>query len=104
MTLVPDAVLELAAHRFALLGDPTRLRLIRVLHECGECSVRDISDRAGTTLPNASQHLSRLLVGGLVKKRRVGKSVLYSLADETVESLCDIVCASVQGRARLMLG
>lgn len=103
MTLVPDGVLEFAARRFALLGDPTRLRLIRVLHECGECSVREIADAAGTSLPNTSQHLSRLLAGGVVKRHRVGKHVYYSLADSTIESICDIVCASAQKHARAML-
>lgn len=103
MDLVPEGVLEYAAHRFALLGDPTRLRLIRVLHERGECSVREIAEAAGTSLPNTSQHLSRLLAGDIVKRQRVGKSVYYSLADSTIASICDIVCSSARERARAML-
>lgn len=100
--MVPEAVLEEAARRFSLLGDPTRLRLLSVLHHRGETPVSAIAELAGVTVANASQHLVRLTDGGIVARRRVGRSVLYRIADRTVESLCDIVCASVAERARVL--
>lgn len=103
MEMVPEFVLDEAARRFALLGDPTRLRLVSTLHAREvECSVGELAEAAGISMPNASQHLGRLLNGGIVKRRRAGKAVLYSIADDTIESICDIVCASVRLRAEVL--
>jgi|SRR6266536_164412 DNA-binding transcriptional ArsR family regulator len=102
MPVVPDSVLEETARRFALLGDPTRLRIVSVLHECGECSVGEVAAAAGVSVGNASQHLGRLLLGGIVGRQRVGKSVRYRIVEDSIEQLCSIVCTSVQERARVL--
>jgi ArsR family transcriptional regulator len=102
MPVVPDSALEETARRFALLGDPTRLRIVSVLHDCGECTVGEIAAAAGVSVGNASQHLGRLLLGGIVGRRREGKSVRYRIVEESIEQLCTIVCASVQERARVL--
>jgi DNA-binding transcriptional ArsR family regulator len=102
MDVVPEFVLEEAARRFALLGDPTRLRVVSAVHRHGEVSVSDLAADVGSSVSNTSQHLQRLLLGGVVRRRRAGKLVLYSLADDTIASLCTIVCASVESRARVM--
>ena len=96
--MLPDDLLEDVAYLFSLLSDPTRLRLVRVLHEGGELPVGELAARAGTTLPNASQHLARLSHARLVLRRRDGKRVLYRVEDPRLEQLCEIMCASVQDR------
>jgi DNA-binding transcriptional ArsR family regulator len=98
-SVIPDEVLDEVARRFSLLGDPTRLRVVRALHDVGECSVREVSELAGTTVANASQHLARLHEGGVVSRRRVGKSVRYLIVDPTIEALCRTVCDRVRDRA-----
>ena len=100
--VVPTEVLEEAARRFALLGDATRLRLVSVLHERGEVSVGDLAEHISASVPNVSQHLNRLLLGGIVKRRREGRTALYAIADPTIEGLCSVVCSSVSDRARVM--
>lgn len=100
--VVPEQVLEEASRRFALLGDPTRLRVVNALHHAGELNVGEVAAAVGATVPNVSQHLGRLLVGGVVRRRREGRAVLYSIADQTIEDLCSIVCASVSERARVL--
>ena len=55
MTMSPDLV-EQAAPRFALLGDPTRLRIMNALMECPELSVGDIARAVKTSRFNASAH------------------------------------------------
>jgi DNA-binding transcriptional ArsR family regulator len=100
MAVVPDSVLDDVARRFALLGDPTRLKIVSVLHECPEeCTVGEIAQAAGTTVANASQHLQRLAQGGIVARRRDGQAVRYRIVDETIEQLCRIVCGSVAERS-----
>ena len=100
--VVPEQVLEEAARRFALLGEPTRLRVVNALHQAGELSVGEVATAAGASVPNISQHLARLLAGGVVRRRREGRAILYSIADKTIEDLCSIVCASVSERARVL--
>lgn len=102
MDAVPDYVLEEAARRFALLGDGTRLRVVRAIEARGELGVTELAAEVGASRSNTSQHLQRLLLGGIVRRRRVGKVVLYRLADDTIASLCTLVCASVQDRARIL--
>jgi DNA-binding transcriptional ArsR family regulator len=102
--VVPDQLLEEVARLFALLSDPTRLRLVRVLHERGELGVSDLAENTGITVPNASQHLVRLAGAGVVARRREGRSVLYRIDDPRLEELCETVCASVRERAGALAG
>jgi DNA-binding transcriptional ArsR family regulator len=95
MAVIPDSFLDDVARRFALLGDPTRLKIVRALHEGGELTVGEIAEAAGTSVANASQHLQRLAVGGIVGRRRNGQAVCYRIVDGTIEQLCTIVCGSV---------
>ena len=104
MAVVPDSFIENVARRFALLGDPTRLKIVSVLQVRGEAAVGEIADAAGTSVANASQHLQRLAVGGIVGRRRAGQTVRYRVTDDTIEQLCAIVCRSVNGRHRPPLG
>ena len=94
-------MLEETAARFALLGDPTRLHLLSLLCEHSETSVGELAQAAGISIANASQHLRKLTLGGVLGRRKVGNQVLYRVVEETIERLCEIVCASVQDRARL---
>ncbi|HZU17446.1 MAG TPA: metalloregulator ArsR/SmtB family transcription factor [Candidatus Dormibacteraeota bacterium] len=102
--VVPDALLEEVARRFALLGDPTRLRLLRALHEAGETPAGELAARAGVGRENASKHLARLAEAGLVTRRRQGATVLYRIADQSLLQMCELVCGSVRERAAALAG
>ena len=104
MAVVPDDLLEEVAHLFALLSDPTRLRLLSRLHDDGELSVGELAERTGVAVANVSQHLNRLAIARLVARRRDGKHVRYRIADPRLEALCDMVCSSVRERAGLLAG
>src|SRR6266702_4387067 len=104
MAVVPDSFLEDVARRFALLGDPTRLKIVSVLHEDGESTVGEIATAAGTSAANASQHLQRLTAGGIVGRRRDGQAVCYRIVDDTIEQLCAMVCGSVTRAQRRLPG
>jgi DNA-binding transcriptional ArsR family regulator len=97
--VVPEALLQEAARRFSLLADPTRLRIVSTLHDCGEISVGGLAAQTGIPLASVSQHLNRLAVGGIVGRRREGTSFLYRITDDTIEALCDIVCAGLRQQA-----
>lgn len=90
-----DRALELIAHRFKLLAEPMRLRLLQMLMS-GEKSVNELVGAINTTQANVSKHLSILADGGLVARRKVGVSTLYRIADPSLFTLCDLVCRSLQ--------
>ena len=92
--LTPEA-LELVALRFKLLSDPMRLRILNTL-ENGELSVTAITETVAASQPNVSKHLRILQEAGILARRQVGNTVYYSIADETVFQLCEVVCHSLQ--------
>jgi DNA-binding transcriptional ArsR family regulator len=100
--LIPETLLEEAARRFALLGDPSRLRILSTLHVAGEVPVGELAVRSGLTRTNLSQHLSRLAAAGLVGRRREGTTIYYRVVDESLGELCDLVCASLRERGRAL--
>lgn len=97
-----DRALELVAHRFKLLAEPTRLRLLQLLME-GEKSVNELVSAIQTTQANVSKHLGILADGGLVARRKVGVSTLYRVADPSIITLCNLVCRSLQERGEEVL-
>ena len=74
---------------FKVLGDPTRLRILRVLMNQEVC-VRDIADELGMGQSAVSHQLRILRDARLVQFRRDGKTVYYSLADAHVLTLLDV--------------
>jgi DNA-binding transcriptional ArsR family regulator len=100
--LIPEGLLEEAAHRFALLGDPSRLRILRALLDIGEVPVGELAGVTGLTRTNLSQHLSRLAVAGLVARRRDGTTIYYRIADGSLGELCELVCNSLRERGRAL--
>ena len=74
---------------FKVLGDPTRLRILRVLMNQEVC-VRDIADELGMGQSAVSHQLRILRDARLVQFRRDGKTVYYSLADAHIFTLLDI--------------
>jgi len=87
-----------AAHRFALLSDPTRLRILHAVIEGGEMSVGAIAAAAGTSRFNASAHLNRLAAGGMLSRHREASTVYYRVEDESLPRICESMCASLKHR------
>ena len=81
-----DEDYQTAAAMFAALGDPSRLKLIEYLSR-GEACVSEIAAVYGESLSTISQRLKLLRSERLVKKRRDGKHIYYSLDDEHIEQL-----------------
>ena len=90
-----DELVELIARRFRLLGEPTRIKLLDQLRQ-GEASVQELTETTRTTQQNVSKHLGALLHAGIVGRRKVGNYAYYSIADESVFSLCEHVCGSLE--------
>ena len=96
---VPDALVDEAARRFALLSDPTRLRILAVLLEQEPMTVTDLADALGIAAPNVSQHLARLSAGRLVGRQKHGRMVQYRTIEPSLYPLCALMCNALVDQA-----
>jgi DNA-binding transcriptional ArsR family regulator len=72
-----EAQARAAAATFAMLSDPTRLKLLWLLGDA-QLDVGTLAAEAGTTPTVASQHLAKLRLAGLVRQQVDGRRRLYS--------------------------
>ena len=86
MTEQNDLHLLQLAELYKVLGDPTRIRILD-LPTRQELCVQDIADGLTMTQSAISHQLRILKQAALVKCRREGKSIFYSLADSHVETI-----------------
>ena len=96
--LTPE-VLNLIANRFKILSESARLRILHALQD-GEMSVSELTLMLGTSQPNASKHMKILQDAGIVRREQRGNTVYYSIADESVSTLCEVVCGSLAERLK----
>ena len=85
-SLAEDAALCAMAELFKALSDPTRLKIIHALLAAEMC-VCDIGALLAMSTPAISHHLKLLRQLRLVKFRRSGKIVYYSIGDEHIAPL-----------------
>ncbi|GAB5905674.1 metalloregulator ArsR/SmtB family transcription factor [Mycobacteroides chelonae] len=81
-----DEQVGLVVEVFRMLADATRVRVLWALTG-GELSVNELADHVGKPAPSVSQHLAKLRMARLVRTRRDGTTVYYSLENEHVEQL-----------------
>lgn len=74
------------AELFKVFGDSTRIRILYVLFEAEVC-VCDLAEALNMTQSAISHQLKILKQNKLVKSRRSGKSIFYSLADDHVKTI-----------------
>lgn len=85
--IMPDeTVLSNTAELLKVFGDPTRIRIIFVLGQ-NEMCVCDIANLLGMTQSAISHQLRVLKQARLVKARRSGKTIFYSLCDDHVHKI-----------------
>jgi ArsR family transcriptional regulator len=87
-----------AARWFHALADETRLRIIDCLLECEQC-VCDLTEALQTGQSRLSFHLKILKEAGILKDRREGRWIYYSLDEETLEQIGDLL-GSLKSKGR----
>ena len=85
------------ARGFALLSDPTRLGILRML-SAGPKNVTAFCDALGLKQPTISHHLGLLRMGRLVTGTRKGKSVVYVADQASMKDLAVAVARLTPGR------
>lgn len=84
----PDTIFHIS-NLFKILGDPTRVKIVWALEQHELC-VCDIATILNMTKSATSHQLALLRKNNLVKTRREGKQVFYSLDDEHVTSIIEM--------------
>ena len=86
--LLDERAAEELAATFAVLGDPTRVRLVDALAH-GELCVSDLSAVVGLSESGVSHQLRLLRSLRIVRARRAGRQVYYQLDDAHIRTLLD---------------
>ena len=85
-SMPPEEELTALAEFFKVFSDSTRIRILTVLL-CAETCVCDSAQLLGMTQPASSHQLRILKQMNLVRARREGRTVFYSLADDHIASI-----------------
>lgn len=83
-----DHELYILTEFFKMLGDPTRIHLLFLLMEQDAC-VSDLANRLSMTQSAVSHQLSLLKANKLVRQRRSGKMMFYTLVDDHVRTVIE---------------
>jgi DNA-binding transcriptional ArsR family regulator len=83
-------IFELHANFCRCLSNPIRLIILEVLAK-GEKSVGEMAEASGVTLANISQHLTVLRSHNIVKRRKAGQTVYYSIVDTRLIDACNLI-------------
>ena len=102
--MIIDMIDEKNLQLFKALSEDTRYRIIKALLEaeckckekkCGNCKGElcacEIPELIGKTQSNTSMHLAKLQDWGIIKVRKEGKMRLYSIENEKIRKILEIV-------------
>ncbi|MCW3995920.1 MAG: metalloregulator ArsR/SmtB family transcription factor [Candidatus Bathyarchaeota archaeon] len=84
------AIYNMQASITKTLANPIRLAILHTLRD-GEKSVNELTDILGISQSNLSQHLALMRQIGIVKTRKQGTSIFYSVTNPKINQACDMV-------------
>ena len=90
-------VFEAVSSYFALLSEPTRLRILHSICR-DEKSVSQIVAETGATQTNVSRHLNTLYRAGALSRRKDGNFIYYGVRDSALVEICRTVCTHIAAR------
>ncbi len=94
LKLIPEETLDKAVEILKAVGHSGRLQIVNILLN-GECQVLEIWKAVGIKRSYTSQQLSNLKLDGVVKSRRDGNKVYYSLANNSIKKIVKSIIANI---------
>lgn len=88
------------AKYFQALAEPMRLKILNALRD-GEKNVTELVEISGGTQANVSKHLNLLRGTKLIKRDARGTKSYYSIADQRIYELCNLVCGQIASQMSL---
>lgn len=92
-------VFEEVSNYFALLSEPTRLKILHALCH-GERTVGAIVSDIGATQANVSRQLNMLYRARILGRRKEGAQVYYRIEDQNTIALCRTVCGQMAEKVK----
>ncbi|WP_229426860.1 ArsR/SmtB family transcription factor [Massilia atriviolacea] len=92
-------VFEEVSNYFALLSEPTRLKILHALCH-GERTVGAIVGDIGATQANVSRQLNMLYRARILGRRKEGAQVYYRIEDQNTIALCRTVCSQMAEKVK----
>jgi len=83
-------IYNLQAEISKILANPIRLAILHSLRN-GEKSVNELTDILGISQSNLSQHLGLMRQGSILKTRKQGTCIFYSVTNPKINQACDMV-------------
>lgn len=92
--MLDDITLTKVADFFKILGDPTRIKILCALDN-NEMCVCDIANVLNMTKSSISHQLNTLRQNNIVKSKKIGKEVFYTLDDEHVTEVFEVALSHI---------
>jgi DNA-binding transcriptional ArsR family regulator len=89
--LQDNEAIELCALQCGTIGDTTKLKICYLLRHYPELNVTTIAEFVSTSVSNASHSLNKLRAARLVKSRRCGQTICYSLQKDAFANVMNII-------------
>lgn len=83
-------IIRMQSEAYKTFSNPARLQIIQLLCD-EEMNASKLVRETGISKANLSQHMGMLVANGVVKARKEGVQVFYSLADEKIEKACNLM-------------
>lgn len=97
--MLSDAQIIEASRLFAVLSEPSRVRIIKHLMS-GPLTVGELVEKLGMKQGSVSKQLALLHDANLLTRERDGNFIRYAIADPILEPLCKLVCDRIERVAR----
>lgn len=79
------------ASLFSLAGNEVRLKILFLLHKEGQMCPCDLSDVLSMKVPAISQHLRKLKDGRVIKDKKIGQTIFYSIVEENTQAILPLI-------------
>ncbi len=101
--MAQDELLAAQVGFFSALADPTRLQILKLLHQKGPMNVTQIYEILGRPQNLVSHHLNCLKTCGLVTVEKQGRMAIYSIANPEIDHILDWTQRQVIDQAKRIL-
>lgn len=90
-------LLEQKAELLKCISHPVRLCILTKLLLFGECNVSELQNCLDVPQSTVSQHLGKLRTSGILEKKRSGLEIYYSLVDEEIKAILEVILRDIKG-------
>lgn len=86
-----EGELKPLANLFNLAGNEVRLKILFLIYKEKQMCPCDLSDVLSMKVPAISQHLRKLKDGGVIRDRKVGQTIFYSIVEENAHPIMGLI-------------